>query len=545
MMMMMMSDNGLRGTITSYIAEGPDAKTNKFILRKRQRIRAEKLVDHTFAKRIFAKNATTAQAQNLISRMESVLQLMDPKLTGFVTWECFTRMLVAVAPSHLLRADVMEFMNAQTDDVANLIDYNEFIISGKVMIIRKNEDEESHMPIGGWLNRQKLFTGEQSTYTWKNHVKWFQTRKAKAVVWLMRRAARSLKHIVVLAEAEKYLLRQRRRALAATFLLEVGHVAKSSQDNWVKAKRNLLTRCMHARRWSTKVDSAAAFLQNKARVELDLWAERVRAEEDADNIDEALRKAREEEMRNNAKPKKQADYATFYKRFQYTNMAVVWLKQCAQKALDHCMRQDDMQEELAEIAKASLMQMLFVEEARRWLLLTGEHAYNYCIMRDEVMKFLFRTGQHALKYLIRQEDALVWLSEKGRKSKKFMGSKMTVRDQLLMLGKKTLAHMNDQEDAFAFLVAKRARAARLLERRAEAVPFLRRQPYGIWDQQDKRVVLQETLAEIGAKAVVHCARQHKAFVSLQVRYCTLMLPIFFCLSLSLLIPYHYLSSSYI
>ena len=42
------------------------------------------------------------------------------------------RVILAVAPPSLLRADVMAFMEAQTDDDQALIDYREFIISGKV-----------------------------------------------------------------------------------------------------------------------------------------------------------------------------------------------------------------------------------------------------------------------------------------------------------------------------------------------------------------------------------------------------------------------------
>jgi len=123
----------------SNISEYPGSDVNKYIIRKKQRIRAEKLVDHEFTKNLFTKKATIAHTQNLIKRMEGVLLAMDTENTGFVTWEQFARLIIALAPQHLLRGDVMAFMDAQTDDMQNKVDYREFIISGKVMIVQKKQ----------------------------------------------------------------------------------------------------------------------------------------------------------------------------------------------------------------------------------------------------------------------------------------------------------------------------------------------------------------------------------------------------------------------
>lgn len=62
---------------------------------------------------------------------------MDNEDTGFVSWESFARVLLAIAPPKLLREDVVEFMQAQTDSDQNLVDYREFVISGKVMIVER------------------------------------------------------------------------------------------------------------------------------------------------------------------------------------------------------------------------------------------------------------------------------------------------------------------------------------------------------------------------------------------------------------------------
>lgn len=78
------------------------------------------------------------QTQTLVERIESILKLVDAQDSGFVTWESFARVLLAVAPPKLLRDDVVQFMQSQTDSDQNLVDYREFIISGKVMIVDRH-----------------------------------------------------------------------------------------------------------------------------------------------------------------------------------------------------------------------------------------------------------------------------------------------------------------------------------------------------------------------------------------------------------------------
>ena len=101
------------GFFNSHLNEPGGSRLNPHHHRKMMRIRAEKLIDHSFTKKLFSKKASTSQVQDLIKRMESVLQLMDKDDSGFVTWECFARLILAVAPSHLLRADVLAFMSGE------------------------------------------------------------------------------------------------------------------------------------------------------------------------------------------------------------------------------------------------------------------------------------------------------------------------------------------------------------------------------------------------------------------------------------------------
>lgn len=54
------------------------------------------------------------------------------------------------------------------------------------------------LPINGWLERQRLYTGDASTLSWKRHVEWYNARQSEAVIWLMRRANRAFAKVATL-----------------------------------------------------------------------------------------------------------------------------------------------------------------------------------------------------------------------------------------------------------------------------------------------------------------------------------------------------------
>lgn len=497
---------------SNIVEDGHSKSMNYFLQRKKMRIRAEKLLDHKFTKKLFNKKATTSQMQNMIYRMESILQLMDPNGTGFVTWECFARLILAVAPSHLLRADVIAFMNAQTDSNENLIDYKEFIISGKVTIIDKHQTKTDNLPVTGWLKRQKLYSGEESTYTWKNHVKWYQSRKAKAVVWLMRRATRSLRHAIRIEQSREFLLKQSKRALAATYLLEVGYIAIHLQDKWIDAKRKLLRRMIHARKWSQIVDSSQMWLVSTAKGVLFQM-------EMEDELNNSLDTNSVSTLDTLVQPKKkQADYATFYKVYQYYALAVSYLKKRGESAINHCYKQDEIQLCLQKYAQKSLMHQMYVEIARNWLVCAGDRAYKFCMQRDDVMKYLYRKGQFALSYLVRQDNAVPWLQNRGNAALKFISLKHQAVSFLINKGINTLRYLNNREYAFASLVARRRRAEIILQKKKESIIFLTKQPLGVWEHEDFRQNTQLTLEEIGRKAMNHVYRKQLTFTSLKVKF---------------------------
>jgi len=128
-------------------------------------------------------------------------------------------------------------------------------------MVLESVEEKKPLQVTGWLQRQRLLTGDPTTLTWKAHREWFTTRRARAVVWLMRRAKRAFKLAVRNHEALVVIRRAAARARAVTYLIEVGYLALQSQEKRYAAQRHLLQRCVQAQRVRTKMDEAFVFLK--------------------------------------------------------------------------------------------------------------------------------------------------------------------------------------------------------------------------------------------------------------------------------------------
>lgn len=63
---------------------------------------------------------------------KGVFELFDKDCTGVVDWNTFTKLILALIPERVLRADAVHFIAAQAEDPTNSIDYREFCHSGKV-----------------------------------------------------------------------------------------------------------------------------------------------------------------------------------------------------------------------------------------------------------------------------------------------------------------------------------------------------------------------------------------------------------------------------
>jgi len=122
--------NTLKNTLTNGSVVSDFKYTTNDSKETKMRIRAEKLLDISFTKKLFNKKTTIKDAQTLLYRMETLFEVIDREKTGYISWESFSSVIISVAPPTLLRADVIAFIEAQCDDMKALIDYREFVITG-------------------------------------------------------------------------------------------------------------------------------------------------------------------------------------------------------------------------------------------------------------------------------------------------------------------------------------------------------------------------------------------------------------------------------
>ena len=101
----------------------------------KQRTEAGDLLDSEFMRRFFLSETTLADAQSLVQRLQTLLRIIDREASGFVTWGTFADVIVSLAPPKVLRSSVLGFLDAQADSPNSLIDYAEFVITGKVLIL--------------------------------------------------------------------------------------------------------------------------------------------------------------------------------------------------------------------------------------------------------------------------------------------------------------------------------------------------------------------------------------------------------------------------
>ncbi|RYH30154.1 EF-hand domain-containing protein [archaeon] len=507
--------------------------SNVFEHSKKLRMKAEKLIDHSFIQKFFLyKQKNIALIQDLLQRLEQLFELLDPEKSGYISFEAFTRLLIAVAPKHIIRQDIEAFVQAQTKNLQDMVDYNEFIISGKVLLLTKgqvlqmqpksrlhgNNTSISSTHVNDlqgstktWLKRQKEITGDSSTYTWKNHVEWYTKRKAQAIIWLIRRATRAFDHEVRLFEAKKVLHLKAKHAIAMSYLIEMGRLALNQADKCKVARKRLLKRVIHARYFIIKLQRTHDWLKNVAinRIKEEEYLERVKAVKAIEN--EAERK---EQMALLNRPK-QADYGSLYKVKVMQDRAITYLKGLAKKSRIHTDKQNETRVFLIAYAQRVQDQLIIKDRARRELILRAEQAYEFCITQDQVLLGLLRVGSNALQHFDKQSEALQWLLQRGPEAIKFLSYQSSATVELYQMGRRTLDFLNTREDAFAYLNRRREKSKLFIEKKAEAIAFLRQKPYKLWDIIDNCHRSQEWLAKKACRAKDHIIQRYKCQQYLQ------------------------------
>jgi hypothetical protein len=464
---------------------------------KKLRIRAEKLMDHKFTAALFSKKVSVEETQSLVRRLTDVLELVDTEKSGYVTWSHFSRVISALAPQNMLRHDIDEFLAAQASNSEDLINYREFVISGKVGIIEKINGR-SILPINGWLERQKEYVGDATTYTWKNHQAWYNARKRVAIVWLMRRATTALTQEVDILNAARFLFHKGDQAKAIAGLLEIGHKAIEAHRKRGDAKKRILMRCMHARRAVIRREDAFVYLRELAVKVVQT---------------EAILAAKGQEVTYEdvlEEPVDQANISNVF--FTYYNHieARKWLVNRANRALLHSKAQDDAQASVATQAKRYLTQLILKRQAADWLMAAAERYHEYCCVQDNVALALLRIGKHALDYFDRQTAALTWTLQRGVDAENHSVKQDEAGASLVKQAQFKLKILNDRENSVAYLKRRRYNAEALIINKIAAIAFLRGQVSAFEAAGKATGDSTVWLKKRGDRALLHTDRQFKA-----------------------------------
>ena len=482
-----------------------DGAHNTFFSQKvttnRTRIKAEKLTDMKFIRRMFnEKRMTIKDTQELISKLEDILELMDKDNSGYVTWKVFSRVLVSISPKHLLRADVESFLDAQVDNEDDLIDYKEFSISGKVMVV-ENKEGVGQILARSWYSRQKknkmmAALGDNdptSTYTWKNHVKWFKKRKSDALIWLMRRANRAIQYYSHVETAKSYLFQVGIWGKALTDLIESGTRALEALDKNRNIRVILSKRAIHARDYRRKREEARQFLYYKSRPEV-LTPEQAKRKEAL-----RIRKKIEQESYKAFSP----SISKVYRLIYITKDATAFLKKAADIAKEKCRRIDYAYDYLSGLGKRTVLQEERHRNTSQELHAMGEKARQYCVIIDKAIIGLFRWGEFALKFFDRQDAGLKWLLDRGSRAIEFTQYKEKCAEELAFCGRYNLETLNRKEDSYAFL-SKRALLSQDLQRNQIAAhKYLKKIPEKIWAAERFLEEANEFLVKKAKHALQH------------------------------------------
>ena len=350
------------------------------------------------------------------------------------------------------------------------------------------------MPINGWIERQKIYSGDASTYSWVNHVKWYRKRLSTAIVWLMRRASRALGLYHTIEVTKRSLLLTGKRAKAINYCLEIAWLALDADKKRIEAKRRLMKRCFHSRRWNLRLDEAKRFLLFSA---IGIFVEQKKHPDDF--------------IVTELPPKpKQADYATLFKLYNQYKDTAKYLLQLGKRAIAITRKKDEAYLWLSAGARKVLTQLIILEQTRDWLLKCGVKAWQHCISQDDGITYLIRIGTKAYRYMCRQEDSLEWLLQRKDIALEYCRQQDRILDSLIIHGKKWLTILNRREHCFIYLKKRKLNAEKLIRDQAAAIEYLQSLPSKYWFNEDKVDNAYTWLVERAASSIAHTLSQIKA-----------------------------------
>lgn len=383
---------------------------------------------------------------------------MDQDDSGYVPWKSFTRVLLSVAPKHLLRSDVTSFLATQVDNEDDLINYKEFLITGKVLIIESKEGVKEVLA-RSWYARQRgnkaLSEGDSSSmYTWKNHLKWYSKRKSDAVIWLIRRANRAIQYYKYVETARDSLLKYGKWGKDLAYLMECGERALQAIESSDAIRISLQDRIIHAMKYKMKREEARRSLFTIGQASLRGGLETVSMKKD--------------------EPTKQTSQIVFPKLSQIYK--IKYLKENAFRVLlkyskiakDKVEFRENAFLWLQKLGRKTLRQHEVMAMVHNQLVACSDKARNYCMTIDSALIFLLTRGERALKHFDKQTATLNFLIQYGQRSIIFTEKKAKVAQELSAFAQSTFNKLNRRENSFAYLCKRAKNSQKLLAAKKEA-----------------------------------------------------------------------------
>lgn len=349
----------------------------------------------------------------------------------------------------------------------------------------------------------------------------------------MRKAGRALKYVDNLDLAGHYLAHRGRQGVALEWLINFGNTVCRNLKRREVAKRFILQRTIHARKWVHVTSEAHQYLSvtaighikeldaidraNAAKKARDEMIEQAKlegrlAELEAEEAEAAKLLA---EQTSNTKPK-QADIAMVFKMETLKRKALSDLRHHAKRSHAICDRLDAAQATLLAQAGKAVRHSLTQDDAIDFLRVEAKRGIDYGNKRDQAELSLLRMGGNACRYLERRDDCFIVLQTRGKRAVVFINQKMVDLEYLSTMGQWKLQYLNAREDAYAYTKRRQFNAVKMVRMKKEAIEWLMLQPKGIWENEANLHVAQAWLGERAKKATTHLDKQQKCFLRLQV-----------------------------
>jgi hypothetical protein len=382
---------------------------------------------------------------------------MDKDDSGYISWKSFTKIILSLAPKHLLRSDVVTFLSSQVDDEEDLVNYKEFLITGKILIIESKEGVKEVLA-RSWYARQRgnkaLAEGDSSTiYTWKNHLKWYSKRKSDAVIWLIRRANRAIQYYKYVETARTSLLKYGKWSMDLAYLIDCGDRALHAISSSEAIRHSLQERIIHAIKYKRRREEVkkSLFIIGQA------------------SLRESL-----EVVTISHEPTRQISQKIFPKLSQIYKIKYMQenayheLLKISEIAKQKVEKIDQTFNFLQNLGQKVVGQEKIIYNVQQNLVRCGDQARNYCMILDSALFFLLRKSEKALKHFDKQTMALEFLIRLGQRSILYSEKRQQVAMELREFGQTTFKKLNLRENSFAYLCRRAKNSQKLLNGKKEA-----------------------------------------------------------------------------